>query len=191
MAIHQLLKTFAGLPVRQYNPAARSKTRGPCVWRVGGTDFVKSDYNDAELTFAELLDRFLAEHGGPTLHALVLGAWDYGQMCESLGRKGGAEVVEAMLAGRARMPKLRHLFFGDVTFDECEISWINPGDVSALLPAFRDLEEFRIRGGGKLTFGSIAHRKLKTFAIESGGLPKRVIDEVLAAKLPALEHLEL
>src|SRR5262249_42122158 len=144
-----------------------------------------------EHTFAELLDLFLEQHGGKKLTALVLGAWDYDQMCDSLGDSGAAEVVEAMVANRARMPNLRRLFVGDITSEECEISWIGYRDISPLLPAFKKLEEFRIRGAANLTFGTIKHSGLRIFSIESGGLPAELLAEVWAAKLPKLEHLEL
>jgi hypothetical protein len=101
------------------------------------------------------------------------------------------EVIEALVGGRDRMPNLRSLFVGDIIYEECEISWIQYGDVSPLLPAFPKLEEFRIRGATDLTFGKINHPNLKSFAIESGGLPAALLDEVWKAKLPKLEHLEL
>src|SRR5436305_4106160 len=102
--------------------------------------------------------------------------------------EGSAEVVEALVAGRDRLPNLRALFFGDITYEECEISWIRHGDVSALLPAYPRLEEFRIRGASDLTFGALRHRGLRSFAVESGGLPEPLLREVWAADLPKLEH---
>lgn len=190
MSIREHLTTFAGLPVRQFDPQRKRGRGGPCVWRVGGTRYVKSACNDAEHTFGELLGLFLDAHG-ERLESLVVGAWDYEQMCRSLGKNGAAEVVEALLDNRKRLAGLRHLFLGDVTSEECEISWINPGDLSALLPALPRLEELRVRGGNNLTFGKLSHKNLKTLALESGGLPATVIDEVCQAKLPALERLEL
>jgi hypothetical protein len=191
MGFGEHLTTFAGLPVRQYDPKARKKPRRPCVFRVGGREFVKSEFDDAEYDFPELLDLFLAEHGGPELTALVLGAWSYNDMCDGLGGRGAAELVEALVANCKRMSNLRALFLGDITSEDCEVSWIGYGDVSPLLPAFPALEEFRIRGASNLTFGKIKHAKLRSFAIESGGLPAALLQEVWAAKLPQLERLEL
>jgi hypothetical protein len=191
MTIAQHLTEFAGLPVQLYDPKSKKKPRRPCVYRVGGTEFVKSPYNDAEHEFPELLDLFLSEHSGKELTALVVGAWNYEDMAEALSGRGAVDVVEALVANRARMPNLRALFLGDITFDECEISWINYGDVSALLLAFPKLEEFRIRGATNLTFGKIKHGKLGAFTIESGGLPATLLQEVWKAELPKLERLEL
>jgi hypothetical protein len=179
MTIAQHLTTFAGLPVQQYEPAAKKRARKPCVYRVA------LEY-EGDTTFPELLDHFLSEHGGKELTALVVGAWSRDDM---LG--DATDLVEALVANRGRMPDLRALFFGDITYDECEISWLNPGDLSPLLPAFPKLEEFRIRGVGRLTFGRLKQSKLRSFAIESGGLPPELLQEVWGAELPNLEHLEL
>jgi hypothetical protein len=191
MGFGEHLETFADRPVKWFDPSAKRKPTRPCVYRVGGRDFVKSTYDDAEHDFPELLDLFLATHGGAELTALVLGAWAYDDMCDGLGGSGAADVVEALVANRKRMPNLQALFVGDVTSEECEVSWIGYGDVSALLPAFPKLEEFGIRGAANLSFGKIKHGKLRTFVIESGGLPEPLLQEVCKAELPKLEHLEL
>ncbi|MCI0457351.1 MAG: STM4015 family protein [Gemmataceae bacterium] len=191
MSIFEHLTTFAGLPVETFDPKAKKKSRRRCVYRVGGLDHVKTVYRGGDHTFPELLDLFLTQHGGKELTALVVGAWDYDDMCESLSDMGAAEVVEALVANRRRMPNLRALFLGDVTQDECEISWIAPRDISPLFAAFPKLEEFRVRGAAALTFGKLKHNNLRVFAIESGGLPEAVLQEVWEAKLPKLEHLEL
>ena len=170
MSFQEHLQTFAGLPVRWFDPKSKRKAGKPCVYRVGGLDYVKSDYGDGEHELPELIDLFLAAHGGKDLTALVVGAWDYDEMVAGLGERGAADVVEALVANRKRMPNLRALFVGDITEDECEVSWIGYGDLSALLPAFPKLEEFRIRGAAELSFGKIKHGNLRSFTIESGGL---------------------
>lgn len=177
MAISEHAATFAGRPVKLYEPGEP----GPA-----GTVYRLALEYDTEGSFADRLDRFLGEHGGPGLTVLVVGAWNYEGMLD-----GANEVVEALASNAGRMPNLSALFFGDITAEECEMSWIQHGDVSALLPAFPKLTEFRIRGASNLTFGSIKHPALRSFAIESGGLPAALLDEVFAADLPALEHLEL
>src|SRR5262245_23645244 len=105
MSISQHLTTFAGMPVEQYNPKAKKKRRKPCLYRVAARDMIKSVYDDdAEYEFPELLDLFLSEHGGPDLTALVIGAYNYDDMCESLSDRGATDVVEALVASRKRMP---------------------------------------------------------------------------------------
>jgi hypothetical protein len=183
MSISEHLTTFAGLPVRRFDPVKKAKASSrPCAWFVGRLN------EEEDPPFPELLDRFLDQHGGATT-ALVIGAWDYEEMLE--WGEGAAPVVEALASNTKRLPKLSHLFFGDITYDECEISWIGHGDISALLPAFPKLEEFCIRGTSNLTFGKLSHAKLKTFVIESGGLREALLGEVMKANLPKLEALEL
>lgn len=177
MTISKHADTFAGRPVRDYDPGKP----GPagCAYRL------RMDYDD-DRSFPDLLDQFLTEHGGPDLAALVVGAWNYESMLES-----SAELVEALAGATDRMPNLAALFYGDITYDECEMSWIQHGDVSPLLPAFPALTDFRIRGTTGLTFGAIRHPNLRSFAVESGGLREGLLEEVWAAELPRLTHLEL
>lgn len=186
MAICQHAQTFAGFPVRLYEPRKTPNAGAASQWVYRLTC---SGHDKNEFAFPELLDRFLSEHGGDKLRALIVGAWDYEDMIES-GR-GSAEVVQALVAAQDRMPNLNHLLQGDIVCEECEISWIHHGDASPLLPAFPELREFRIRGAATLTFGKIAHEQIRSFAIESGGLPAALLEEVWKAKLPVLEHLEL
>ena len=38
---------------------------------------------------------------------------------------GAERIVAALVAARDRLPALRALFLGDVTRDQCEVSWLN------------------------------------------------------------------
>jgi hypothetical protein len=191
MGFGQHLDEFAGRPVSWFDPKAKRKGGKPCVYRVGGMDYIRSQYRAGEYEFPELLDLFLTAHGGQDLTALVIGAWNYDDMCDGLSGRGAVDVVEALVANRGRMPNLRALFVGDVVSEECEVSWIGYGDLAALLPAFPKLEEFGIRGTTNLSFGKLKHAKLRSFTIEGGGLPEELLREVWAAALPKLERLEL
>ncbi|HEY1379154.1 MAG TPA: STM4015 family protein [Gemmataceae bacterium] len=171
--------TFAGRKVADYHPDDGG-IKPAVAYRLG------LEYG-SEFTFPELLDRFLGEVGSADVTALVVGPWDYDTMVSEPNR----EVIEALVAARDRLPKLRSLFLGDIIGEECEISWINQGDVSPLLAAYPGLEEFRVRGAVGLTFGRLRHANLRSLAVESGGLPAEVLAEIFAADLPRLEHLEL
>jgi hypothetical protein len=101
-------------------------------------------------------------------------------------------LVEGLVSTRKHLPALKALFLGDITWEECEISWIQQADVSPLFAAFPLLEVLGVRGGDGLSLGHRpSHSKLKTLIVETGGLPRQVVREVCAAELPALEHLEL
>jgi hypothetical protein len=183
MVVEAHVTKFAGLKVQTYVPAAEGKKT---KLSTRAAHRLALNYDDKH-SFTELFARFLEEPGSAGVNVLVVGPWNYGDMVES----GNAEVVLALVAARDKLPALRALFIGDITFEECEISWINQGDVSPILASYWDLEEFRVRGGNRLTFGRLKHEHLRVLTIESGGLPATVIEEVAKAKMPALEHLEL
>jgi hypothetical protein len=101
-------------------------------------------------------------------------------------------VVQLLVSSQARLPRLRGIFIGDMVSEENEISWIIQSDLSPLLVAYPGLEQLRLRGTEQLGFGGrLAHDHLKSLTIETGGLPPRLFQEVLASQLPALESLEL
>jgi hypothetical protein len=137
--------------------------------------------------FSDLWAEFIKSPGVEATEALVIGNW-----AELDGGPVPSEQAVALIVSdSARLPNLRALFFGDITSEENEISWIEQSDVSAFWGAFPNLEEFGIRGGNRLQLGAIRHKKLKTLKVESGGLPRAVVHEIGAADLPELEHLEI
>jgi hypothetical protein len=186
MAIAQHLDTFAGLKVVDYEPAVhfRPGQPGTVAYRLGGLLRGGADY-----PFPALLGWYLAEPGAAATTGLVVGAWNYEDMLQ--WGAGNRDVVENLVAARDGLPRLRALFLGDITVEECEISWITQGDVNPLLSAYPRLEEFRVRGTIRLTFGRLRHGSLQTLAVESGGLPAGILEEIWAADLPQLEHVEL
>jgi hypothetical protein len=136
---------------------------------------------------SELWAEFLGADGVEETTALVLGNW-----CNPEdGPSPSDPAVELLVASADRLAKLKALFFGDITSEENEISWIQQSDLSALWGAYPNLEEFGVRGGETLQLGRIKHDKLKKLCVEAGGLPRTVVQSVARADLPELEHLEL
>lgn len=182
MPFYDNLKTFHGLTVRDYKPGdalpdlAANAVRLRLDW---------DDY-DQNKTLDSYLDALLAEPGADQLAALVIGSW--GGAAEGDGIGG---VVEKLVASSGKLPNLKALFVGDLTFEECEVSWMTVGDLSPLWPAYPGLEEVGVRSGVELTFGPCDLPNLRRLVIESGGLAPQVVDEVAQANLPALGHLEL
>jgi hypothetical protein len=105
--------------------------------------------------------------------------------------RDSSPIVEALVTARDRLPALRALFLGEILQEEAEISWIHQTDVSPLFTAYPALEHFAVRGSEGLSLGALRLERLKTLIVQSGGLPAGVVQEVAAAELPALEHLEL
>jgi len=146
---------------------------------------LRTDYDDT-VAFPDKLEALVSTAGSERLEALVVGAW-VSEMYDS----DSAYVVEALVRQRERLPQLKHLFLGDITVDESEISWINQSDLSPLFPAFPRLESLVVRGGEGLAFSALQHEHLKTLVVQTGGLPAKVVRQILCGRLPALETLEL
>ena len=134
---------------------------------------------DAIASFAQL--DALHEH-----EALIIGPWEY----DGDGLVG--EVIEALVPVLKQMPNLRHFYFGDISYEDQEISWIIQGDVGVLLSAMPQLQELSVRGSEGLSFASCKrHDALQKLEVQSGGLSTRAITTLLELELPALESLTL
>ncbi|MFJ4776559.1 STM4015 family protein [Streptomyces sp. NPDC088762] len=178
------LKESYGLPVFNFpGPEEQAKTSLPepdaVAWRVS------SDTYDADETWTAAFQRFAAAVDTTRVRAIVVGPW------EDAYDSGPQEIIEALLATRTRLPALRALFLGDMESEECEISWINQGDVGPLLEGFPELEEFGVRGGTDLVIPPFTHQRLRSLTVETGGMPAAAVRNVAASALPALEHLDL
>jgi hypothetical protein len=179
MPITEHLTTFYGRDVVDYNPDSGLPDSAPAI-RLR----LSNEALEAGRTITDLYTQFLKEPVASSVEALVIG------MCFHDG-DAAERVVEDLASTRKHLPALKALFFGDITFEECEISWIPQTDVSPLFTAFPLLEVLGVRGGNGLSLGRPSHPKLKILIVETGGLPRHVVREVCAADLPALEHLEL
>lgn len=142
------------------------------------------DYDSAE-SQRELLDSFLDRIDPPTLEALIIGAWSEAQ------EQSPQAYLDGLIERRAELPALRALFVGDMTSEDCEISWIIQGDYKPLLTAFPQLRSLRIRGSTDLKLTSFGHDHLEELAIECGGLPSKIANAIADSRLPALRRLEL
>lgn len=178
MPISEDTVTFFNRTVSEYDPDEPVELSDDIVYRLS------RDY-DGEQSMADMIDEFLAKIDPSQLDALIIGMWSDDSSDSS------ADVVEALLKHAAELQNLRALFIGDMTYEENEISWIVQTDLTPLLKAFPNLEEFKVRGASELVIEPFTHAKLKKFTIESGGLPASVAQAVAASTMPALTHLEL
>src|SRR4051812_10030331 len=115
MTISERVEEFAGLPVHDYEP-----TEG-IVDPMGRAQRLGVDYDAARegATTAGLLERFLDDPAATHVTALVIGVW--WDLTE--GASDSSPIIAALAAARDRLPNLKALFLGDITSDECEISW--------------------------------------------------------------------
>ena len=95
------------------------------------------------------------------------------------------------LANHEALGRLRRLYIGDVAQEESECSWVNIGDISKLYPALKQLRSLTLRGGSNLKLGTINLPALRELTIITGGLDKKNVAAIAAAKWPKLESLEL
>ncbi|MFC9089866.1 STM4015 family protein [Nocardiopsis dassonvillei] len=194
------LTEFAGLPVVEFPSSGtweerleRIRERGgdprdpaATAWRLRTSEHLRRPPEDKGTDY---LARFLSEVDSERVTALVIGEWGYAS-------DGGLYQAANLLVEHAdALPNLRSVFFGDITFDECELSWISQPDLAPLVAAFPRLEELTVKGAdgmeGQLGLHVPSHEALRSLTLESGGLPARVVREVASSGLPALEHLEL
>ena len=178
MTISESTTLFHQKKVVQYDPDIALQSGQDIVYRLS------LEYDD-ERKMPDLIAGFLEKTDKNALEALIIGMW--GDPYES----GADEVMAALIAQAPQLPNLRALFIGDMTYEECEISWIVQGSYKPLLDAFPLLEELRIRGGNELTIEPFAHQHLRKFTIESGGLDQKIAQALAASSMPKLEHLEL
>ncbi|MCP3922436.1 MAG: hypothetical protein GY714_07620 [Desulfobacterales bacterium] len=145
------------------------------------------DYDDEEngLTIAGKFKDLMNDPQISDMQALVIGSW------EEAFDMSPDDLFTSIIENSDKLQNLKALFIGEMTFEECEMSWINQGNYTEILNSFKGLEVLRVRGANGLKLGSVNHRSLKTLIIESGGLDSEVIMDLIKSNLPSLKHLEL
>ncbi|WP_433833666.1 STM4015 family protein [Actinoplanes sp. CA-015351] len=178
MTINEFLTTFAGLPVVAADAQESPGDPGAVAWRID------MDYESGGDELTAAFERLLARTGpaGPT--ALIIGEW--GEAYES------AFPVELLVDNAERLPTLKALFIGEMSFEQCEISWIQQANLTPILLTFPALESLWVRGAEGLAFKKrIHHQGLRELVLQSGGLPASVVENVAGWDVPNLTHLEL
>ncbi|MEU6077233.1 STM4015 family protein [Micromonospora sp. NPDC047074] len=148
------------------------------AWRLEVEDF---DADPEE--FAGLVTAMREQVPADAVRALVIGEW--GEAYER------PLPVEALVEAAGEWTGLRAVFLADLTYEQCEISWLTHGDITGLLAAYPSLEVLWVRGAQGLRLEPIRHTGLRELQFESGGLPAGVVRAVGACDLPALQRLDL
>ncbi|GAB2961100.1 STM4015 family protein [Micromonospora polyrhachis] len=173
MTINEHITEFAGLPVVDFVPDMEPPADPSGVaWRI-------TEDHDLSEMIPEQVEHLPTVVDPADVRALIICAWD------------APLSVEQLVGLASRLTGLRAVFLGEMTFEECEISWIEQEDITPLLAAYPDLEVLRVRGTNGLALAPVRHAALRELAFESGGLPASVVRAVAACDLPALTHLEL
>ncbi len=121
----------------------------------------------------------------PELEELVIGSWG------SAFEEDCQPIVDGIVEHADRFRHIKKLFVGDMSYEECEVSWIMQGNYSALWKAMPQLKELTIKGTTDLELGEISHENLEALTIICGGLPADIIESIGKAKLPNLKKLLL
>lgn len=185
MAIYEHVTSFADKPVQDWDEAVGIQHPASVIYRVS----LGYDNAEAGRRWTDKFAAFLDDPACGQVTGIVVGDW--GTPSTGGDDGGSARVVEALVAARDRLPLLTAIFLGDITSEECEISWLRQSDVAPLFEAYPRLEHFRARGGEGLGLGAPRHARLKSLVVQAGGLDAGVVRALARADLPALEHLEL
>lgn len=175
------LSNFLGQRVSDYRGGKGAA--GKSVFRIRVS--YDEEGEEGEPDYNQRLSDFLGCPAAAKATGLILGSYDLE------GGSSGDFGVPQVINAAGSLPNLAALFIGDIVQEECEVSWIQHGDYTRLLAAFPRLEMLRIRGSAGLKIGPAKHARLRALAIETGGLSKDVVSQVLRSDFPALEHLEL
>lgn len=142
MPIYNKLDHLAGLPVVDFEAGTPLLNAGQSAWRI------EISYDEAEEgeSWDGKFHSFLNDAGAAEVEALVVGNWG-----EVMSGDNSTSVIEALVAAAERLARLKHLFIGDITGEECEISWINQSNVSELFDVYPNLQSLAIRGGQALS----------------------------------------
>ena len=177
MTVSHHAETFFGQRVVDFAYGDELK-KSAAVYRLG------QDY-DAKESQVALLDDFLAKTTTATLEALILGAWS------NAAEDDPQAFLDRLVERQPELTELKALFIGDMSSEDCEISWIKQGDYGKLLKTFHGLETLRIRGTDGLVLPAFEHHSLRELALETGGLPTKIVRNIQNSTMPALRHLEL
>lgn len=145
-------------------------------------------YEDEGKNEEDLLKEILEDPQLPDLEEIVIGPWGE---CWDETQEGLQVIVDGIVKNKEKFSQIKSLFFADMDYEDCEVSWIIQANYSKLWEAMPQLEKLVIKGSTDLELGEIVHENLKHLEIICGGLPKDIIASIQKAKLPSLQTLLL
>ncbi|WP_327585051.1 STM4015 family protein [Nonomuraea sp. NBC_00507] len=180
---HRYAERYAGLPVVQIlsSPGEPPPDSGAVAWRISASSWPDDSFDNV----GDAFDAFFERADAARVTTIVIGEWP------DCYTQTSAPIVERLVREAPRLPALRALFFGAISSDYSEISWIQQSDVTPVLEAYPLLERFEVRGGTGLRLSPVRHAALRMLRVETGGLDGSVVRAVAGSDLPALDHLEL
>jgi len=177
MTVGHYLETFNNKPVKLYQVGDTIDFDSCCK--------VESPYENKHSVIDRL--KSLVNKGSVYMSELIIGAWRDAYDTDS------SQILEFLIKTKEDFGSLKHIFIGDMTYEDCEMSWINQADYNQFLNVYNNLETFCVRGGQGLRLGTVHLPNLKILKIETGGMSSEIIQDIIASKasFENLEHLEL
>lgn len=168
MVVNAHLDQYDGLRVVNFGSGDAPEPGERVAWAVR----LGMDRDPREDLFDQAFGRFLDSVDTASVTHLVIGFWDTDCMADS------SDVQQLLADAAPRLPNLKALFFGDATFEESEISWMEQSDLSALLAAYPDLERLDVRGGTGLRLPSLSGSSLRQVPVARATVPLRHVKQI-------------
>lgn len=154
-----------------------------------GKDTVKFylDWEESEEKGVALENKvmeYINEHGKYENEELIIGMW------EGAYEKDPKNLVDFLVKNAEKFPNLKKIYWGDISWEECEVSWIQNTDLAPLVNSFK-LTSLTVKGGNGLRLKNMKSDTLKKIEIISGGTSKDTLNDIINSEIPNLEHLEI
>ena len=143
------------------------------------------DYEDGDKDAGTIAQEILNDPELKELKEIIIGCW--GESYENSVQT----ILDELVANKEKVLHIESLYVGDMTYEECEVSWIEQGDYSKLIAALPNLKNLTIKGSNELSLKNLNHENLESLEIICGGLPKEVIQEIAISILPKIKKLNL
>ncbi|MFC5451895.1 STM4015 family protein [Paenibacillus aestuarii] len=145
------------------------------------------DYDQYEngVKIVDLLEELANKAESLQLESLIIGDWGGAYENDS------SAIVETLVRLKDRFPQLRSLFIGDMSYEECEVSWINQSNLGPILSAYPELRSLTIKGSTGLSLDPAHHDNLEELTVICGGLGRDVIASISEGSFKNLRKLEL
>jgi uncharacterized protein (TIGR02996 family) len=172
------LAELLALPKRG-EPSARTEV----TWRTGFYERIRiARPSDRYPELAPALTEALAHPSAGFLRSIVLGP---------LGTSKYLYAPLLAVIQKAKPALLEELVIGDFTDERNELAYSSAGNLCPVINALPALTRLRVRAGTVRFESQLKHPVLRELAIETVDLPDPMREKLFAARLPALETLEL
>ncbi|WP_053957197.1 STM4015 family protein [Inediibacterium massiliense] len=143
------------------------------------------DYEDGDKDASTLIEEILEDEDLEDIKELIIGCW--GEVYD----ESAQQVIDGIVENKEKFQHIESLFVGDMSYEECEVSWIIQGNYNSLLKALPNLKKLTIKGSSELQLGELSHENLEDLEIICGGLPQNVLKEIATCHLPNIKKLNL